>query len=188
VDDTVAAAVMAMVRKKFPNEYDYGVFLKDDTTLAYYHPLEIILIHDYNRFDTSVVHGANLRNMDFTPYLQRAVAEGAMHPESFGMLNDRSGGFRIGRGYGQEGLVMKMKGHFYYDKSSEAIGAEIERNRAEAGLCSRELGRAKLIYNVKNNANQFILAKSTFGLTFFDFDMPEKVIKNAFVDSGVSVE
>ncbi len=189
-DDTTKTWLMKTFSHKFPNEYDYGIFLRDDTTLMDYEPLHIMILHNYGAFDAKDVPGTNLRTLDFTKTLLTAVEKGDMHPEDFAMLNDRSGKFRLGEGYGQELQLWKLKGGLYYEKTGQKIGDSIEANRKSIGLCTREEGRAKLIYDQTKNTNKFILRKSLFGIVSFGGAelFNDKQIKNMFYDTGVKLD
>ncbi len=189
-DDTAKAWLMKTFTHKFPNEYDYGVFLQDDTTLMDYEPLHIIILHNWGKFNDKDVTNGNPHTLDFTQVLTTAVEKGQMHPEDFAMLDDRSGEFKHGAGYGQEALLWKLKGGLYYEKTIQKIGDSIEANRKSIGLCTREEGRAKLIYDKTKNTNKFILRKSLFGIISFGGAelFNEKQIKNMFVDTGVKLD
>jgi hypothetical protein len=188
-DDTIKIELLQLFKHKFPNEYNYGVFLKDDTTLMDYEPLHIILLHNYGKFDTSQVHNANMHTYDFTQILMDAVKKGDMHPEEFALLNDRSGEFMTCGGYGQMSLLTKIKGKLYYDNYAQKANDKFEKNRKEIGLCTQQEGREKLIYDKKKNINKFILRKSTFGIVFWGDDMfSEKMIRNLFIDTGVTID
>ncbi len=188
-DDTVKAKLVHLFKNKFPNEYDYGVFMQDDTTVVDWEPLHIVILHNYGKFDTTGGYHFNLSTYDFTPLLIDAVRKGDMHPEEFAMLNDRSGKFMMGHGYGQENMLTKIKNRLYYEKQGEKVIIEIEKNRSDIGICNREQGRQKLIYDAKSNVHKFILRRNAFGVVFFSgYEFPEKVVKNLFVDTGVTVD
>ena len=188
-DDTAKAWLTAILKQKFPTEYDYGVFLRDDTTLMDYEPLHIIILHNWGKFNPKDVPNGNPNTLDFTAVLTTAVEKGQMHPEDYAMLNDRSGEFKHGAGYGQEALLWKLKGGLYYEKTLQKIGDSIEANRKSIGLCTREEGRAKLLYDKTKNTNKFILRKSLFGIISWTTDIfTEKQIKNMFIDTGVRLD
>ncbi len=187
-DDTIKTELQHIFKHKFPNEYDFGVFLSDDTTLMDYHPLHIIILHNYGKDDTAVVHNANLKTFDFTNILLAAVEKGDMHPEDFALLNDRSGKFMIGYGFGQMALLYKIDKKLYCEKESTKMNDEITANRKRIGLCTREDGRKKLIYDKIRNSNKFILRKSLFGISDFGIPWSENQLKKLFIDTGVTLE
>lgn len=187
-DDTIKASLLAIFKRKFPNEYDYGIFLYNDTTLINHHPLHVTILHNYGKFDTAIVHNANTQVFDFTRILIMAVEKGDMHPEDFALLNDRSGKYMKGYGYGQQALLIKINKRLYYDMQGPAVVQDIENNRKNIGLCTRADGRDKLIYAARANNNGFILLKSLFGISDFGIPFTENQIKKMFVDTGVTME
>lgn len=178
VDNRIKYSLLTLFKKKFPNEYDYGIFLDNDTTVAILHPLHTILVHDYNSFDSVV-------NIDYTPYLINALKLGQMHPDDFGLLNDRSGKFKIGKGFGQDDILVRINKRFYYPAIVDSTKHLIESNRNKYCLCDIADAREKLIYQAKYNKMHFILRKSTANITIYNnMQLSEKQIKAAYYDTG----
>lgn len=184
-DNDIREMLFEMFKAKFPNEYDYGVFLEDDTTLLPYEPLHLVLLHNYGEFDTSVVHNANTKTHDFTEFLLRSVKMGQMHPQEFAYLNDRSGKFMIGKGYRQaDGFLVKIDGKMFFNNFAKED--EIDTNRAQLGLISYEEEGKKAIYMVQRK-NKFILFRHMgYIVRMAHLDIPQNLMKIMYTDANVT--
>lgn len=186
VDDTVKYELLKLFKNKFPNEYDYGIFLKDDTTLLNYEPLHLIILHNYSDFDTAVIKSANVKNYNFTDILLKEVKLGNMHPQEFAYLNDRSGRYKVDNtGYSQEGIVTKIKDKYYFAKHTLASDEKIDKKRSSIYLDKINEERSKTIYCIKNE-NIFILFRHMgYVINYKGFMFTDKQIESWFMEAKI---
>lgn len=181
VDDTIKMELRTIFGKKFPNEYDYGVYVESDTVLMKDSPLQTLLLHNYGKFDTSVVPNANVRAYDFTKILMKAIESGKMPAQEFAYLNDRSGQFKINEGFLDDMIITEINGKYYYDNQSHSVENKANENRRSIHLVSRAAEREKAVYCIKNK-NKFIFFHFYYITSFPGMFFSEKQIKGMFTE------
>lgn len=184
-DDSIRVLLSEMFKTKFPNEYDYGVFLENDTTLLAYEPLHLVLLHNYGKFDTSELPNANVKTHDYTEFLLKSVKQGQMHPQEFAYLNERSGDFMKGKGYRQAGgFLVKIDGKMYFNNYAQED--EIDINRTQLGLISYDEEKKKAIYMIQHK-NRFILFKHMgYVVRMNNLGIPQNVMNIMYKDANIT--
>lgn len=183
-DDKNKKVLVELLRDSFPNEYDYGVFIEHDTTLIPFHPLTLTILHNYGKYTPEMIQGYNKNNVDLTAVLEKAVGKMELPPENFAQLNDVSGLYKKGKGYGQDGILTKIGKKVYYNKWDNGTLVSINTNRAQIGLGPIALEVKKLLYESFTNPHGFILHKSWFTISSYDLAFSEPMIHKVFQYSG----
>ncbi len=187
LDKLIESEVIGMLHHKYPNEYVCGIFLDNDTTISSYLPLHIVILHNYVCLSEKDAGNLAKCTFDFTTTLLNAVKKGQMHPQEYAYLNDRSGKFNIGEGYGQDGLLTNINGKIYYNNYLTVFQNKIDSARKEIGLPDLASERKKGCFNVNNRYFVFFrymgYVHQITGMTFSD-----KKLKAYFIDSGVNIK
>ena len=187
-DDTIKTELLNIFKQGFPNEYNYGVFLYNDTTLMEYEPLHLIILHNYSKFDVATLPNPNTKNMDFTAILMKAVKGGRMHPMEFAYLNDRSGKYMIGKGYWQTDILMNIHGKLYYNNASKQEETDVDKNRSELGLGTIGEEKAKALFFAQNK-NKFIMFRHMGNIVKMKgMEFTEQQMKLMFTDTGITID
>lgn len=181
-DDLIMQGVLPMFRKNYPNEYEVGVWVEQDTVLSNLDGLFIIILHNYQDLGAERYLAKRLA-FDVTKKLRNLLSTGKIHPQMFAYLNDRSGKFKEGKGWYQESAIWEIEGRNYFENLS-AIESEVNINRKQINLCTLEDDRAKAKF-------QFI-DRPYLGFKFFkciggktrlgNVKMPKGMLEKGFVE------
>lgn len=169
-DSLIMVELLEIFQKEgYLNEYDTGVYIRDDTTLTD-SPLPLILLHNYS------FHKDSKKGLDLTELLKKFVFEGELPVDVFTFLNDRSGKYMIGKGFARSDCIWKMKGVYYYEKMSVENIKEIDERREDFYLCSVDQMRTKAYFQLKKGRFSF------FSFSYVSsIDLPEEMVKSFFV-------
>lgn len=165
-DMRIMRALLPLLNNDYPSEQRLGVRWGTQAPHWGSEPLVIILLHNYNSYDTT---GTDMPNglktaseaTDATDQLMKAVEQGRLHPEVFAYLHDLSGDFRKGIDLGQELGIIVIQGRCYVGRSE--VNTELNARRAALGLCTKEQQRAKAIYQMRSNSMGFVLSRGMSG-------------------------
>jgi len=165
-DMRIMRALLPLLNNDYPSEQRLGVRWGPQAPSWETEPLVIILLHNYNSYDTT---GTDMPNglktaaeaTDLTVQLLKAVEQGRLHPEVFAYLHDRSGDFRKGIDFAQELGILVIEGRCYVGRPD--VDAALNARRAALGLCTKEQQRAKAVYKMRSNAMGFVLSRGMSG-------------------------
>ncbi|MBK7944173.1 MAG: hypothetical protein IPJ85_02185 [Flavobacteriales bacterium] len=150
----------------FPGEQQLGVHWGTQAPSLEAEPLVIILLHNYNSYDTT---GSDMLNSlktateatDLSDVLMNAVERGRLHPEVFAYLHDRSGDFGRGVHFGQVFGIIVIEGRSYVGEPDE--DPALDARRAALGLCTKKQMVAKAVYDLRSNRLGFMLNRGLSG-------------------------
>ncbi len=150
-DDTVRETLDRLFKNGYPNEYDYGVFMRDDTTIATEDPLLPVLAHNYGKYDTIGLTDTTRKWHDYTQLLSEGITKGTLHPEAFAWLNDKAGIYKQGAGFGEyDVLVLGDDKKYYTPIHDSAMAVSIDSNRLRLGLLPHSAQLTKMEYALKH--------------------------------------
>ncbi|MBK9286385.1 MAG: hypothetical protein IPN38_01560 [Flavobacteriales bacterium] len=165
-DMRIMRALLPLLNTDYPSEQRLGVRWGPQAPSWETEPLVIILLHNYNSYDTTGTDNPNgLRTAaeatDVSDQLMKAVEQGSLHPEVFAYLHDRSGAFQKGINFQQEMGILVIEGRCYVGRAN--VNAALNARRAALGLCTREQLLAKAVYDMRSNAMGFVMSRGMSG-------------------------
>lgn len=168
-DNHIMEELLSIMENEYPDEYEIGVFLRSDTIIAY-SPLNIILLHNYsNNKDYK-------EGIDLTEVLIKHVEAMHMPVDVFAYLNDRSGEYKMGNGFGREGLVWLLDGEYCFEIMEDDWKAQMNKRRKEFGMEDLDLSRKKVLFeHTKDSSFHFF-----HDTPLFSASMPEAIVKKFF--------
>lgn len=185
-DKLIEKEVVAILQQAFPNEYNCGIYFDNDTTIAPYGLLHIVILHNYIKIDEHVAGTISKTTYNFTKLLSDAVAKGQMHPQEFIYLNDRSVDYKLGDGFGQDGLLINIDGKLYHDNYTPVYQKKYDDARKKIGLNDIASERKKACFNA-NNSEYIFFRHMGYIIKFTGITFTEKQMK-LFVYTGVNVK
>lgn len=170
-DDLIMEELLEiMVINDYPNEYNIGLFFRQDTIIDY-SPIQMIVLHNYVDNPKHYKSG-----IDLTQQLQEQIKKYKFHPDAFAYLNDRSGAYRIGEGFEREGLIWKLNGKFYAEKKGAEWINNVDERRKKLGMDTLKNDRQKAVYQTTINARFNFFHERIISI----IDLPQPMIDKYF--------
>ncbi len=140
-DDIIIKEWQELTKENTLSEYEIGVFIENDTLIVE-SPIWYVLLHNYTSSEAYRV------GVDVTPRLGKLVKQNAFSADVFAYLSDRSGAYRIEKGFGREALIWSFNGAYYKEKRSNEETLAINTLRKKYELDSLSLARKKALFEL----------------------------------------
>ncbi len=156
----------------FPSEDMIGAPLTETGLMGYRLPFDIIIIHNYQ----TRTKGDTL----FRPLLIKALKEGLIKPEYFALMEDLGSGDNSRPYYGSSHFYVQYQCSIYLENSNMQRLADIEKARADIGLCNTQDQLKKILFNIQNPVSGFriMTALSKIG-SFGNKESEQRMLNNS---------
>lgn len=156
----------------FISEQMIGAVVKDDTTLEYWLPANIIVVHNYQ--------SRRVGDTLFRPILYKAIEQGLIKPEYVAHIED-FGSNNIGRpDYGTAHSYMLYKCNVYLDHYAKESFPAADENRKQIGMGPVADDLKKILFKISNPENEFMIRANYSKIgSFANTDSEEKFLQTS---------
>ena len=171
--DTLSSDLFRLFNKTgFISEQMIGAVVKNDTTLEYRLPYDIIVIHNYQ----SRRQGDTL----FRSMLYKAMYDGLVKPEYLALIEDFGSNMIERPNYGTTHCYVLYKCNMYLDQYAKEIFSTLNANRESIGMGPVDDDLKKILYKINNPHSKFMLRAnySKYG-SFANKDSEDKFLSTS---------